>query len=120
MERRIGWRGWWRARQGAGVEGPDLVAPLGEPPAVAGALVAVVVDGEVQPLATVAGARELLDVGPAGRRVTVPPDRARGRGLHEEVPLGLQPLAPCADLLPADQLDGDVGNAQCAVRREQR
>jgi hypothetical protein len=31
------------------------------------------------------------------------------RGLHEEVPLGLQPLAPGADLFPADLLGGDVG-----------
>ncbi|HEY7276508.1 MAG TPA: hypothetical protein VH594_11130 [Trebonia sp.] len=42
------------------------------------------------------------------------------RGLHEELPLGLQPLAPGADLLPAGQLSGDVGHPQHAVGREQR
>ena len=104
-----------RARQRGGVEVPDLVHPLGEPPAVLGALVAVVVDGEVQTLASVEGAREFLDVGAAGRGVAVELDRAGVCVLHEEVPLALQPLAPGADLLPADQLDGDVGHAQGAV-----
>src|SRR5262250_2466216 len=80
-----------RARQRAGVEVPDLVDPLGELPAVAGALVAVVVDGEVQPLEAVEGTHDLLDVGTAGRRVAVKDDRARVRGLHEEVPPRHQP-----------------------------
>src|SRR5450631_2732696 len=97
-----------RARQRTGVEVPDLVDPLGELPAVAGALVAVVVDGVVQPLAAIAGAGEFMDVGTAGRGVAVQLDRARMRGLHEELPLGLQPLAPGADLLPADHFGGDV------------
>src|SRR6266702_4578180 len=60
-----------RARQRAGVEVSDLVDPLGELPAVRGALVAVVVDGVVQPLAAVAGAGELLYVGTSGRGVAV-------------------------------------------------
>ena len=54
--------------------------------AAAGALVAVVVDGEVQALAAVAGAGELLDVGTAGRGVAVQLDRARVGGLHEDLP----------------------------------
>src|SRR6516162_7287762 len=98
-----------RARQWRGVEVPDLVDALGELPAFAGALVAVVVDGVVQPLAAVAGAHELLDVGAAGRGVAVQLDRARVRGLHEELPLSLQLLAHRADLIPADQIGGDVG-----------
>src|SRR5580704_5423057 len=101
-----------RACQRSGVEVPDLVDPLGELPAAAGALVAVVVDGVVQPLAAVAGAGELLDVGAAGRGVAVQLDRARVRVLHEELPLVLQPLAPAADLLLAGQLDGDAGHPQ--------
>jgi len=68
-----------------------------------------VVDGIVQPLAAVAGAPELLDVGTARRGVAVQGDRAQVRGLHEELPLVLQPLAPSADLLLAGQLGGDVG-----------
>ena len=109
-----------RACQRSGVEVPDLIDPLGELPAVAGALVAVVVDGVVQPLTAVAGAGELLDVGTAGRGVAVQLDRARVRGLHEELPLGLQPLAADADLIPADQFGGDVGHPQRAIRCEQR
>ena len=97
-----------------------MTDPLGELPPVAGALVAVVVDGVVQALAAVAGAGELLDVGAAGRGVAIKLDHARVRGLHEELPLGLQPLAPGADLLPADLLGGDVGHPQHAVRGEQR
>jgi 2-polyprenyl-6-methoxyphenol hydroxylase-like FAD-dependent oxidoreductase len=77
-----------RARQRAGVEVPDLVGPPGELPAVRGALVAVVVDGAVQPLAAVAGAGELSRVGAAGRGVAVQLDRARVSVLHEELPLG--------------------------------
>jgi Bacterial regulatory helix-turn-helix protein, lysR family len=50
-----GWSGAGRrARQRGGVEVPDLVDPLGELPAVRGALVAVVVDGVVQLRAAVA------------------------------------------------------------------
>lgn len=109
-----------RARQRGGVEVPDLVQPLGELPALRGALVAVVVDGVVQALASVEGARELLEVGAAGRGVAVEQDRAGVCGLHEEVPLALQPLAPGTDLLAADLLDGDVGHAQGTVRCEQR
>src|SRR5580692_8160202 len=78
-----GWAGS-RAGQWTGVEVSDLVDPFSELPAVRGALVAVVVDGKVQPLAAVAGARELLDVGAAGRGVAVQLDHARMRGLHEE------------------------------------
>src|SRR5215470_2881669 len=58
-----------RARQRGGVEVPDLVDALGEPPAVAGAPVAVVVDGVVQVRAAVAQADDLLEVGPPGRGV---------------------------------------------------
>src|SRR6266568_1451360 len=109
-----------RACQRSGVEVPDLVDALGELPPVAGALVAVVVDGVVQPLTAVAGAGELLDVGPAGRGGAVQLDRTRIGGLHEELPLGLQPLAPGADLIPADQFGGDVGHPQRTVGCEQR
>src|SRR5215467_3082592 len=109
-----------RARQRAGVEVPDLVDSLGELPAVAGALVAVVVDGEVQTLKAVEGTHDLLDVGTTGRRVAVKDDRARVRGLHEEVPPRHQPLAPGTDLLPAVELGGDVGHPQNAVVGKQR
>jgi hypothetical protein len=79
-----------------------------------------VIDGEVQLLASVAGAQEFLKVGTAGRGVAVEQDRARMGGLHEELPLSLQPLAAGPDLIPADQLGRDVGHPQRAVRREQR
>src|SRR5579875_2756568 len=42
------------------------------------------------------------------------------RGLHEVVHEGRHPLAPGADLLPADELGGDVGHPQRAVGCEQR
>jgi hypothetical protein len=77
-----------RARQRSGVEVPDLVDPLGELPPVAGALVMVVVDGEVQALAAVAGAGELLDVGTAGRRS--PPVRISSRPISSAGMLGIR------------------------------
>src|SRR5262245_28931845 len=47
-------------------------------------------------------------------------DRARVRVLHEEVPLGLQPLAPGAALFPAGLLGRGVGHPQHAVGCEPR
>jgi hypothetical protein len=76
--------------------------------------VAVVVDGVVQPLAAVAGAPQLVDVGAAGRGVAVKRDRARVRGLHQEVHKIRHPLAPGADLLLAEELDRDVGRIRSA------
>jgi hypothetical protein len=38
------------------------------------------------------------------------PDRAQVPGLNEVIPVILQPLDRGADLLPADELDGDVGH----------
>src|SRR5438034_4606793 len=90
-----GWSGAGRrARQRSGVEVPDLVDALGELPAVAGALVAVVVDGVVQVRAAVTQADDLVEVGPARRGVAVELDRARVSGLHEVVHEGLAPIAP--------------------------
>src|SRR6185437_7747438 len=103
-----------------GVEVSDLVDALGELPAVAGAPVAVVVDGVVKALVSVAGSHEFLEIGAAGGGIAVQLDRARVRCLHEDLPLLLQSLAPGADLLSSDQLNGDVGHPQRAVLGEQR
>ena len=61
-----------------------------------------------------------MEVGAAGRGVAVELDRTRVGGLHEVLHEGLPALAPGADLFPADELDGDVGHPQRAVRGEQR
>jgi hypothetical protein len=98
----------------------DLVDALGELPAVRGALVAVVVDGVVEVRAAVTQAPELCDVGTADRGVARKLDRARVHGLHGVVPETSQPLDPGADLLPADELDVDVGHPPGAVVGEQR
>src|SRR5215472_2993302 len=98
-----GWGGAGRrARQRTVVEVPDLVVALSELPAVAGALVAVVLDRVVQLRATVLEADEFGEVGTAGGGVAVQPDRARVGGLHEVVHQSRYPLPPGADLLPAD------------------
>jgi hypothetical protein len=60
-----------------------------------------------------------VEVGTAGRGVAVELDRARVGGLHEVLHEGLPPLAPGADLFPADEFDGDVRHPQRAVRGEQ-
>src|SRR5262249_788502 len=52
--------------------------------------------------------------GPPGACRDMLPEAQRDTGGN------VQPLAPGLDLLPADQLDGDVGHPQHAVRREQR
>jgi len=54
-------------------------------------------------------ANELVEVGAAGRGVAVELDRARVGGLHEVLHHGLPALAPGADLVPADELDGTSG-----------
>src|SRR2546423_12350132 len=78
-----GWRdAGRRARQRTVVEGPDLVAALGELPAVAGALVTVVVDRVVQLRAAAVEAGEVGEGGTARRGVAVQLGRARGGGLH--------------------------------------
>src|SRR3954464_12977533 len=66
-----------RARQRALVDVPDLIDPLGEPPAVTGALVAVVVHRVVLVRPAVEQVDELLDVGTAVRGVALQPDDAR-------------------------------------------
>ena len=109
-----------RARQRSGVDVFDLVDALRELPAVCGALVAVVVHGVVQLRLAVTEAPELGDVCTADRGVARNLDRARVRGLHEVVTETLQPLDPGANLLPADELDVDVGDPPCAVPCEQR
>jgi hypothetical protein len=99
---------------------PDLVDALGELPAVRGPLVAVVVDGVVQFRRAVEQAADLGHVRAAGRGVTVQLDDARVGVLDEELDEVRHPLAPGADLLLADELGGDIGHAQRAVRCEQR
>src|ERR1700761_4620850 len=109
-----------RARQRSGVEVPDLIDALGELPAVAGALVAVVVDGVIQVAVAVAGADHLAPVGPARRGVAVQHDDAGVGGLHQELHELRHPGPPGPDLVLADQLGRDVGHPQRAVRSEQR
>jgi benzoate membrane transport protein len=109
-----------RSGQRGVVAVPDLVDPLGELPAVAGAPVPVVVDGVVQFAVAVAGADQFLHVGPAGRGVAVQLDGAGVGGLHQEVHELRHPGPPGPDLVRADQLGRDVGHPQRAVRGEQR
>jgi hypothetical protein len=68
----------------------------------------------------VAQQSKLLDVGAAGRGVTVKLDRARVRGLHEVRPLVRQLPGPGLDRVPADLLDVGVGDPHHGVVGEQR
>ena len=91
-----------------GVEVSDLVDAPGELPAVAGALVAVVVDGIVQLRPAIAEAPELADVGTAGCGVAVKLDRARVSSVRVVMGLSLDSIGPV--------LRGTVRGQRCGLR----